>query len=159
MSESYNVKYSLILFILAIIILSITIYINRNIISINGWPSIKNNGKILMSYVQDDIVDNSIKYKPIVIYEYSINNSIFRSNNIVYSGSPWFDKESEALKYVNEIRDKDKYLGGIDIIYNPLDLKKSFLIYPKQNMNGYYASFFFLLISIIVFSRQDYLYK
>ena len=109
--------------IIIIIIIILTIYFyykNREEIKINGYPKLSKHGKIKYTYIENGI-------KPVIVYEYKlsegdkyVNNSIIYNNKITN-----LDRQ--------KILDDDKIYGGIDIIYNPKNVKETYLLYPKYN--------------------------
>lgn len=133
---------------------------NKKVLEINGWPILKKAGKINFSYIHDRKVNDfseqkkyDIKYhrefKPVIEYEYTVNGTTFQSNKITFRGLPWFLSEKEARESIDDVRNKDKLEGGIDIIYNPKDISESYLFYDDPEYNAYIASTIFFVIGFV----------
>lgn len=138
---------NVLLFLFSLFMFALGYYINKDIYRISSWPVLQNNGKVISTYI--DYNNEKGLYKPIVKYQYTINNEVFENDTIVYTKEKWYNNIDNAEQLIEPVKNQDKMQGAIDIIYNPLDLNETYLVHKKHNTIAYIVGIISLFLSFI----------
>lgn len=162
--KEYFTVYNIIAIILAVIGLIWVIYgiwRNSKINKINSWP--KTNARIIGSVLQPSndksvmidptniaVINKSLRYIPRVTYEYTIGNTLYQSNSVVYSGQHTYD--ANAIAHI-----MSKLMPGsvIPIFYNPNNFSESYI----YNGVSSYTSIGIGLILLLLAAYLAYYHK
>ena len=162
--DQYNIYIAIILGIIGLIWLIRTLWGNIKINKIRSWPKATANvvnvfaetvnsgsGSMLIDPNTISIANNTTKFIPRVLYEYTIRGKGYQSNNVVYDGPRDFNAVDTKM-ILGQITPGE----NIHVYYNPHKPSESYIYNGRSKYTGIIGGIILLLIAGYLIYQKYY---